>query len=325
MQTFKVTILISLVAMPVSAQDLSYQISGSAGSFSNQYGGFGVSQLRGIGDSYDRDFVDLSFSVAKESGNGDTFVVAYSRSQFDVFSRFSEDQIHLMNNGITQSIVANDKETDATTFTHDVTFRYLRDRNGYTFGGFAGVGIHNDYGDLDAEMGYAFVGAEVSRETQFGGVYAQAGMIDATDNIWMEGIQDAPFVNVGGRYELENGFTLTGSLAYAGGTTGLESNYTNPKSLILVDNNLFNARIGLERDFGNITGSVGYEVTHMNTVSPKNSSRFFVTDRRFGDTFEQFYVGFNYEFGATANHGSPLPSFGNWVAFAENEVEMPVW
>ena len=318
MQAFKVTILISLAAMPVSAQDFSYQISGNMGSFSNQYGGYGISQQRGIGDSYDRDFVDLNFSIAKELMNGDTFVAAYNRSQFDVFSSFDEDdENHYNNTG------GSGPEVDATAYTNDLTLRYLRDRNGYTFGGFAGIGRHNDYGDYDPQMGYHFMGAEVSRETQFGGIYVQAGMVDAKNTLWMEGIQDAPFINFGGRYKLENGFTLTGSLAYAGGKQGVWHYFGNPKRTILVDSDTFNARIGLERDFGNITGSFGYEITHINSVAPDYISNYNQTDRPFGDTFEQFYVGFKYEFGATANHGSPLPSFGNWVAFAENEVEMP--
>jgi hypothetical protein len=305
--------------MPASAEGLSYQISGSAGGFNNRYGGYGLPGRKGIGNSYNRDFVDLKFSVATELMNGDTFVAAYNTSRFDVFSSFNVPDENTYNN-----VGGNGREGDATRYSADVTFRYLGDRNGYTFGGFVGIGLHNDYGDLDAQMGYTFAGAEVSRETQFGGFYAQAGMVDAKNNNWLEGIQNAPFINVGGRYELGNDFTLTGSLGYAGGRQGVYHYFAKPEErTILLHSNLFNARIGLERDFGNITGSVGYEITHFNSIAPHYVSNYNKTDRPYGETFDQFYVGFKYAFGANANHGSPLPSFGNWVALTENEGELP--
>jgi hypothetical protein len=304
----------SLAETPASAEGLSYQISGRTGALNNQHGGSGITQIRGIGDSYERDFVDLNFSVAKKFGNGDTLVVAYGRSDFDVFSSFNhmDESYYGLSNNVT--------ENDATKSTKEVTLRYLSEHDGHTFGGFAGTGIVEDYGDYVGHMGYVFMGAEISKEIEFGGYYAQVGMMDSNNTRFKEGTQNAPFINIGGRYELGNNFMLTGSLGFAGGKKGVWNSYTLKP--IKVNNNTFNARVGLERSFGDITGSVGYEITQFSAVAPGYISNKFDTVR-IGDTFEQFYVGFKYNFGAKANHGSPLPSFRNWIAYNFNEIEQP--
>ena len=195
----------------------------------------------------------------------------------------------------------NDDEEDATQSTRDLTLRLLADRAGVTFGGFIGAGNHGDYGDSYEPMTYSFAGAEISGDTSYGGYYAQVGYLDSTDE-YDEGTQDAPFVNVGAYYDV-SAYTFSGSFGYAGGT----------KYGSLDTNRILNANLGVARDFGDYELFANYDLLEISYEDPGND--------RLGDTFGTFSLGVNFALGGAANHGSPLPSLGNWVAFNANEIE----
>ena len=274
--------LATITATQVVAQDASFEFSGSIGSLTNQDGGNDIEGNSGIAGTDTRASATLGLSVAYGLANGWTGVTALNLGGFSD----ADDAL----------------DTDDTTrSTADLTVRALSDLGGYTLGGFAGFGTHNDNGDSDEIMTYGYIGAEIAGATSFGGYYAQIGYLDSADE-YDEGTQEAPFINLGGSYNITADYTLTGSLGFAAGQK-YSSDY---------DNRIINAAIGVERTMGDVLVSVGYEATQISYLD---------AGIRSGDTFGSFSIGATYAFGGSADHGSPLPSFGNWVAFNANEVE----
>jgi hypothetical protein len=276
-----VAALAAITSTHATAQDSSFQISGSIGSLTNQDGGAGIESYNGIESAATRATAELGFSAAYGFGAGLTGVASLNFG------------------GIDDSV----DDDDATLSTSDLTLRVLADRGAYTFGGFLGFGTHEDNGDSDEDMTYQYLGAEVAGDTSFGGYFVQVGYLDSADE-YDEGTQDAPFVNVGGSYDITSDYSLTGSFGYAGGKKfGADGD----------DNRTLNASIGVERSVGNILVTAGYEFTQISFEDSDGD--------RFGDTFGEFTIGATYAFGGEANHGTLLPSFGNWVAFNANEIE----
>lgn len=278
-----VAALATFAATQAVAQDASFEFSGSVGSVTNQDGGSDIESNGGISGTDTRAAAGLGLSVAYGLVNEWTGVTALNLGGFsDADTTLDTD--------------------DTTRSTADLTVRALSNQGAYTLGGFAGFGTHNDNGDSNEIMTYGYIGAEIAGATSFGSYYAQIGYLDSADE-YDEGTQEAPFINLGGSFDITTDYALTGSLGFAAGQK-YDDDY---------DNRIINAAIGVERAMGDILISVGYEATQVSYV--------YFDDIRYGDTFGSFSIGATYAFGGSADHGSPLPSFGNWVAFNANEVE----
>lgn len=288
MQYFRIlaTSLAAFSTLPASAQNTSFQISGALGAWHNQYGGNGFDATRGIEGTYDRGTADLSFSVAAAMDNGLTTVAT---ARFGYISPAEDGSV---------------EDDDATKSTADLTLRLLTTRGDLTFGAFAGGGTQDDYGDSEVEMTYGYVGGEIAKTTAAGTVYAQIGYLDSDDE-YNEGPADAPFLNIGGSYDIAENVALTGAFGYARGD-----------KIYLSDNNeLLSLTVGVERKFGDYTVRLDYEATQISFESAGGET--------FGDTFGTLSVGASYHFGGTAQHGSPLPDLARWISYNANEVEQP--
>ncbi|MFQ1699907.1 hypothetical protein ACJ5NV_04850 [Loktanella agnita] len=281
------TSLAALSTLPAAAQDTSFQISGALGAWHNQYGGNGFDARRGIEGTYDRGAAELSFSIAAAMDNGLTTVAT---AHFGYISPAEDGSV---------------EEDDATKSTADLTLRVMTERGNLTFGSFAGGGTQDDYGDSDIRMTYGYVGGEVVKNIAAGTVYAQIGYLNSEDE-FKEGPADAPFLNIGGSYNIAEHYALTGAFSYARGDT-----------LDLSDNNeLLSLTVGVERSFGDYVVRLDYEATQISFES--------VSGATFGDTFGTLSVGASYRFGGTAQHGSLLPKLARWVAYSANEIEQPL-
>ncbi len=270
-----------IAAAPAFAQDSSVQITGAIGTWNNQDGGSDIFSNGGINGEDSRFSADIGLSFAASAGNGLTAVTALDLGYISP----ADDTLDT---------------DDATKSTAGVTLRLLNDQGGFTYGGFIGGGMHNDYGDSDEVMTYGYIGAEIAAKTSFGSYYGQIGYLDSYDE-YVEGTREAPFINVGGAFDISDNYSLTGSLGYAGG-----KKYSSD-----LDNRIINLSVGVERAVGDYLVSVGYEATQISYED---------ADRN-GDTFGSFVVGATYAFGGTANHGSPLPNLANWVSYNANEIE----
>ena len=277
-----ITFGLSTAAM---AQGVSFELSGTAGVVSNQDGGSSIESNGGIDGESTRGTGSLSISTAYNFSNTITGVAALG------FSAFADAD--------------DDLDVDDTTMeTLDLTLRVLSTSGNLTYGGFIGAGSHNDNGDSDEDMTYEFIGAEVEVAASFGSYFAQVGYLDSADE-YDEGTQDAPFINAGLNYRMFDDYNFVGTFGFAGG-----NKYGDEDS----GNRVLSASVGIERMVGNLLVSAGYEITEI-------SYKYDGDDTRYGDTFGTLSIGATFAFGGQANHGTPLPNFGNWVAFNANEVE----
>lgn len=273
--------LVASLAALPAIAEPSYQITTEVGAWSNQDGGSGIESNGGIDGEDNRGAVGLNLSYANTLNNGMTVVAAIGYY------------------GLTPANPDLDTD-DATAYTADLTLRVLYDVNALTFGGFIGTGAHDDGGDSDESMTYRFIGAELSGDTSFGGYFAQIGYLDSADE-YDEGTQDAPFIHVGGSYDFANGMTAYGTLGYATGKKYAED-----------DNTIIDLALGVERPFGDVTGYAEWRRTEISYDDSGTS---------YGDTFDTLSIGIVMEFGGDADHGSPLPPLGRWVAYNANEIE----
>jgi hypothetical protein len=192
-------------------------------------------------------------------------------------------------------------DDDATSTLFDLTLRGLKSDGDMSYGVFIGAGVQDDYGDADERMTYRYLGVEFAHDQSWGDYYAQFGFVDGDDE-YNESTSNAPFLNVGGRYNLENGYALTGALAIAGGVK-YDDEYSN---------RILDLSVGAERDFGNYVGFV--KMQHMQIFYDDDGFRY-------GDSFNTLSVGITMNFGGSSKHGSTLPELGRWVAYNANEVE----
>lgn len=273
-----------LLATAASAQDHSFQLDLSLGSWSNLDGGSGILSNGGINGVDDRIQSDITLSYARDFGNFTGVIALHHGGISGADSSLNTD--------------------DATSEVYDLTARALVENGAMTYGGFIGVGGHDDYGDSDEVMTYNYIGAEFSNAMSWGGYFAQVGFIDSADEYW-EGTQVAPFVNVGGHYDLANDYALFGAFAYGGGIKYGEAEYQN---------RIVDLTLGASRDFGQFDGYVALQSIQISYEDGPGGDYY-------GDTFNSVAFGITYEFGGDQNHGSRLPQIGRWVAYNANEIE----
>lgn len=283
--TSKITLAASAAAAVlvsgIAYAEPSYQVDVGIGYWGNEDGGNGMYSNGGIDGKDDRLSGKLGFSVAMPFANGWTGEFEFNSNYFTPASQSLDND-------------------DATQNTVDTTLHAFRDFNGVTVGGFFGFGLHDDYGDSDGGMGYRYAGLEAWKDFGAYDLYGQIGMLDSYDE-YDEGTRNAGFINVGGSYAFNDITRMTGALGFSRGDK-YSSDYQN---------SIYNVKLGVERDFGKFTGVAGYEWTQ---ISYKDGSRY-------GDTFNELYVGLRMNFGGSATHAPDLPSFGKWVAYNANEIE----
>ncbi|SEL24257.1 hypothetical protein [Pacificibacter marinus] len=278
-----------IVSTPAVAQDSSFQLTGAIGAWSNQYGGHDFDARRGIDGEYERTSADIGLSYARTLGNGMTGVAAVDFGY------------------ISPAKIGSVQDEDATKSTAGLTLRLLQDQGDFSYGGFIGGGTLNDYGDTNEKMTFGYIGAEMSKATTFGSYYGQIGYLDSSDE-FDEGTREAPFINLGGSYNLPSNYALTGALGLAGGNKYLGSE----------NNQIISLSLGVERAIGDYLFSVGYEATQISFDNVSGDGN------TYGDTFGTLFVGVTYEFGGKTNHGSRLPSLAKWVSYNANEIEQPL-
>jgi len=276
------SLLTATSTMPVLAQESSFQITGSIGTWNNQNGGSNINSNDGIGGEDTRTQGDISLGYARTFGNftgvGTLHYGALSKADLSL------------------------DYDDATQYVADITLRGLMSRDDMTFGVFLGSGRQDDYGDADKDMTYEYAGLEFSDDVTWGNYYAQVGYVNGEDQ-HDESLQDATFINAGTRYDLQNGFSLTGAVGIAQGYRADEPHD---------DATVLDVTIGAEHDFGNYVGFVELQQQQMYFEDKADN---------YGDTFSSVSVGVTMTFGGDVSHGSPLPDLGRWVAYNANEIE----
>jgi hypothetical protein len=274
----------ALAASPGVAGDTSYLFEGSYGAWRNHDGGRGIDPNFGLAGKDDRRIGSLSFGVGRDFGTGFTGLAKIAGSTWS-------------------SADASLDQDDSTTYTLDLTLRgYWETANGLRYSGFVGLGRHDDDGDSDQDMGYFFIGADATKQTSFGNVFAQFGVFESYDQ-YSEGTHgNAPFLRLGGVYDLSDLYALTGSVAWAGGDK-YDSNENN---------RTLNAELGLERRFDTFTGFARYEWTQIS---------YDFSGARYGDTFETIVIGLRFDLGGKIDTGPDIAPIGRWVAYNANEIE----
>ncbi len=278
------SVIALLGATAATAQEISYQLNGGVGQWSNNLDAHGIEDNDGIAGEDNRTVFDFGGSVAYEFQPGWIGEAALGfHSLDDADSSLDTD--------------------DATSYTRDLTLRLHHNQGMMNFGAFVGVGRHNDYGDSDEKMKYSFYGLEAGRDFSGFSLFGQIGAFDSEDE-FDEGIQDGSFIRVGGDYEIRSGLRIVSAIAYAEG----DKKGSDPAKVI-------DFEIGVERDIDNSPFTIYGKVQHQRN-SYKDSS-----GDTYGDTFNIITAGFKATFGKKAMHGRSLPSFGKWVAYQANEIE----
>lgn len=283
---FATSCVIALVgAYPVNAQQLSYQINGEIGQWANNLDAHGIQDFDGIAGEDNRNVLNVGGRVAYEFQPGWI-------GEADLNFHFLE------------SANAAFDTDDATKYTRDITLRLHHTNGNMNYGAFVGYGQHDDYGDSDEDMNYTFLGVETGKDFGSYGIFAQVGGFDSEDE-YNEGLQHGAFIRVGGNYEMQNGYRILSSIAYA---TGNKSSTLDAKVMDL--------ELGVERDISNSPFTLYGVYQHQQNSFDDGGG-----GGDFGDSFGIITVGLRATFGNKASHGRKLPSVGKWVAYQANEIE----